>query len=596
MKFEPVYAIRDLTGGLNTKQRANKIAGNQLQSNISMDFTANSLRRAKGYTLFGTESNDDLLGKTLYTHSILAGQKVLIKSIGTFLKFYDRVDGAWYKLTTATFTAGLRWSFDKFNGYLYGQNGTDNWVFWQGSTMTTIVGNITAATTIITLPSGKTALYPNAGTIMIQDEAITYTGKAGDTLTGCTVAGNHPDGSTVILSLDSSTYSSLAQANQIAFFRNRMYLIDTDTPTIIRHSKLADNTNPETDLVNFTISGGTAGDAGFGIAPDQIIAIKSLINGNNSSVLAAFCKDGNVYAFTVSDGASTTTNVFVPMRTMTTYPTNARMVTVVENDLLMADQLGHIRTLGYGDVNTPLRVETISQQIEPTLEALNFSNGAMIYEKRKKYILGMTPDGNVNDLTLYHDSNYNSWGAYGHWDCVDLAEYDGALYGLSSITGNVWKLNSGYDANGDTYYSEAVTKDLEFGAPMVYKEVLKVRLSGLITSNCPAYLDFFLDNSEDPISFLISGDNTRILGLEPNVAVGTVVFGSGVFGGGLPDGISIKEFFAQLQFTALRPFLKLSVRIRIDSSNVDFEVNDMVFWAKIQNENLWLKDKVLTPS
>lgn len=596
MKFEPVYAIRDLTGGLNTKQRANKILDNQLQSIISMDFSANSLRRAPGYEVFGTEDDDDLLGKTLYTHSILAGQQVLVKSIGTFLKFYDRVDAEWYKLTDSTFTTGLRWSFDKFNGYLYGQNGTDNWVFWQGSSMTTIVNAITSASTTIDLPSGKGALYPAAGTVMIQGEAITYTGKSSDQLTGCTITENHAAGSTVILKLDSTTYSGLAQADQIAFFRNRMYLIDTDTPTIIRHSKLADNTNPETDLVNFTIAGTGAGDAGFGIAPDQIIAIKPLINGNNSSVLAAFCKDGNVYAFVVTDGASTTTNAFVPMRTMTTYPTNSRMVTVVENDLMMADQLGHIRTLGYGDVNTPLQVQTISQLIEPSLEEMDFGDGTMIYEKRKKYIIGKTTDANTNDLTFYHDSNYNAWGAYGHWDVVDLAEYEGSLYGLSALTGNVWKLNTGYDVNGGMYYSEAVTKELEFGVPLIYKESLKLRMSGLITTNCNTYIDVFLDNDEDPTTFLINGDNVNIIGPNPNVAVGTVVFGSGVFGGGLPNGVNRREFYAQLQFNALKQFIKMSIRIRMDGQNIDFEMNDCIVWAKILNENLWLTNKVINPS
>lgn len=596
MKFNPLYTIRDLTGGLNTKQRANKIQDNQLQSIISMDFSANSLRRAPGYEKFGIEPDDDLLGKTIYTHSILAGQQVLVKSIGTFLKFLDRVDNTWYKLTDATFTADLRWSFDKFNGYLYGQNGTDNWIFWKGSTMTTIVNAVTSASVVIDLPAGKGNLYPASGTVMIQDEAIPYTGKSGDQLTGCTIVEDHPAGSTVILRLDSTTYSGLAKATQIAFFRNRMYLIDKDTPTIIRHSKLADNTNPETDLVNFTIAAAGAGDAGFGIAPDQIIAIRPLINGNSTSVLAAFCKDGTVYAFVVTDGASTTVNAFVPMRTMTTYPANNRMVTVVENDLMMADQLGHVRTLGYGDVNTPLQVQTISKLIEPSLEEMNFEDGAMIYEKRKKYIVGKTTGASTNDLTFYHDSNYNAWGAYGHWDVVDLAEYEGSLYGLSALTGNVWKLNTGYDVNGETYYSEAVTKEIEYGIPLIYKESLKMRMSGLITTNCLTYIDVFFDNDEDPTTFLINGDNVNIIGPNPNVAVGTVVFGSGVFGGGLPNGVSRREFYAQLQFNTLKPFIKMSIRIRMDGANIDFEMNDCMVWAKVLSENLWLTSKLINPS
>lgn len=593
MQNEPLYAIRDLTGGLNTKQRPNKIADNQLQSIVSMDFSANSLRRALGYTVLGTDEDSASLGKTLYTHTILAGQEVLIKTIGNMIKFYDTVDSAWYVLTDATFTANLRWSFDKFNSYLYGHNGTDNWIFWQGGSMTTIVNAITAVSTTIDLQTGKGALYPNSGTVMIQGEAITYSGKSTDQLTGCTITTNHPAGSTVILKLDSTTYSSLQPANQIAFFKNRMYMIDADTPTIIRHSKLADVTNPETDLVNFTVAGTGAGDAGYGIAPNQIVAMQAIISGNSTSLLACFCKDGIVYAFQVTDSDSTT-NAFVPMRTMTTYPITKEMVTIVENDIIMTDQFGHIRTLGYGDVNTPIQVQTISTNIEPSLESMDFTDGQAIYDKRKKYIVGK--DSEENTFTFYHDSNYNAWGAYSHWGCVSLARYNGDLYGLSAISGNVWKLNSGYDANGDTYYSEAITKDIDFNSPLKLKTLLKLRMSGLITTNCTTYIDIFFDNNEKPVTFTLEGSNTNIIGENPNVATGTVVFGSNVFGGGLPEGVNRKEFYAELKFNVTIPFTKVSLKIRIDDSNVDFEMNDAIFFGKLLSNNQWLSAKIINPT
>lgn len=596
MKQTPRYAIADLTGGLNTRQRANKIAPNQLQSIIGMDFNANSLRRALGYEKFGEDVDEDTLGKTLYTHSILAGQEVMIKTIGQYLKYYDEVSGNWYKLTDATFTAETRWSFDKFNGYLYGNNGVDDWIFWQGSTLTTIELAITAVDTEIELPSGKGNLYPNSGTVMIEDEAIPYTGKSGDTLTGCTITADHAAGVSVLLRLDSTTYSGLQKAEQVAFFRNRLYLIDKDTPTIIRHSKLADNTNPETDLVDFTINGAISGDAGFGIAPDQILAIQTIINGNSASVLAAFCRDGIVYAFVVTDGTGTTTNTFVPMRTMTTYPLTKELVTVVENDISINDQYGHVRTLGFGDVNNPLQVQTISQQIEPSLEVTDFSDGASIYNKRKFYTIGKTEEAQTNDIVYYHDTNYTAWGSYKHWDCLDFTLYNGQLYGLSTISGKVWKLNTGYDADGGTYYSEAVTKDIEFGSPLTLKEMGKARISGLITRNCIAYIDFFFDNSETPVTFEISGDNAQIVVNEPNVAVGTVVFGSGVFGGGLPNGTDRREFYAEMIFSSRPQFNKFAMKIRVDDQNVDFEMNDCLFWAKPLDANAWLTQKTINPS
>jgi len=593
MAFKEDLQISDLTGGLNTKQRPNKIAANQAKSIISMDFEANSMRRAKGFEIFGTESDDTLTGKTLYTHSILAGQDVLVKTIGTKIKYYDDVDDAWYLITDSTFTSDLRWSFASFNGYLYGNNSIDNWVFWNGSARSTLNGNILAGAVTIDLQVGHGARFPASGTILIQDDVITYGGKAGDQLTGVAgVSVNHSSGSTVILKLDSTTYSGLEQANQIAFYRNRLYMIDTDTPTMVRHSKLADNSNPETDLVNFTI-GSTTGDAGFGFAPREIISLKEIITGNSTSVLAAFCKDGTVYSFVVTDGTATTTNVFVPLRPIGTYPQAKQLVAVADNDVVWIDRVGHTRTLAYGDTNTPIKVEAISFYIEPSQELVDFTDGAIIFKDTKTYATGTSTGLTSNDITFYYDPNYTAWGAYKHWDCIDFAIYNDILYGLSAISGNVWKLDSTYSANGEIYYSEYQTGDLTWGVPHDYKSISKLRMSGFITSNCNTYIDLFFDNSATPITFLINGDNTDILGNVPNVSVGEVIFGQGVFGGGLPGGTTRKEFYAELRLNDLPKFLKMSMRIRIDDKEVDFEMNDCTIWAELKSQNVWLPSKIL---
>lgn len=593
MSFVPIAQLRDFTGGINTKQRPNKIADNQLKSIISMDFVANSLQRAKGYEIFGTEPDSTLTGKTLWTHSILSGQDVMIKTIGTYLKFYDEVDGKYYKLTDATFTTAKRWSFAKFNGYLYGVNGVDAWIFWKGSARSTLNVAITNVDTTINLQTGHGGRFPNSGDIMIQDEKISYTGRSGDQLTGCTIAQSHAKGSTVILKLDSTSYTGLTKSRRIEFFRNRMFAIDYDNPNILRHSKLADNTNPETDLLNFTVTGGTSGDAGFGIAPDEIITMKSFITGNNTSILAVFCKDGVVYSFLVTDGTNTTTNAFVPLRTMSSYPVAPQMVENIENDLAFVDNHGYIRTLSYGENNTPVRVNTICETIEPSLELMDFSDGCINYERRKLYVVGKTQNAVTNDITWYRDSTYSAFGTYGHWDVVDLTRYNDRLYGLSVVTGNVWLLNEGYSANENQYYSESVAKDYDFNLPLQYKQILRARLSGFITQNCKTYIDFYFDNDEKPITFLIDGDNTKIVGSPPNVAVGTVIFGSGVYGGGLPDGVSRRDFIAELVFPIAKVFLKMTFKIRIDDQNVDFEMNDLELYAKQVSVNVWKKGKSL---
>jgi len=596
--FQEALTIGDWTGGINSKLRPSKIAINEMRSIVGMDFVANNLARAKGYTKFGTESEDTLTGKTLYKHTILAGVDVLVKTIGTTIKFYDSVDDAWYKMTDATLTTALRWSFASFNSYLYGNNGTDAWLYWTGSARSTTQGDLTVASTTIDLGTGHGARFPASGTIMVRDQAIAYTGVSTDQLTGVTgITGNISAGATVILKADTTTYTGLSKIkqgkNSLVFFKNRLYMIDKTTPTIIRHSKLADNTNPETDLVNFTIAASGSGDAGFGIAPEEIVSIFPIVNGS-SSFLGAFCKDGNVYSFIVTDSTSSTVNAFVIIRTMTTYPYANQMVCAAENDIAITDNLGHIRTLGYGDINTPLQVKTISSKIEPSLELLDFSNGCMRYHKRVLYTIGKTSVASTNNKAMNHDANYSSWSSYSHWDVVDLDVYEDELYGLSSITGNVWKLNDGYEANSGDYYSETVTGDMEFGAPLKYKQSLKMRVGGLITTNCEAYYDVYLDNEAVPTTFLISGNNANIVvSPDPAVAVGEIIFGTGVFGGGLESGTDKKSFAAQIQFKVLKPFFSLTIRIRIDGKNVDHELLDLVIYAQLCGENLWKRASVI---
>lgn len=609
MSFKDVQLITDLTGGLNSKQRPTKIQDNQLVSMVGFDFDANSLRRAKGYTLFGTENDSSLTGKTLYKHESFTGEDMLVKTIGTVVKYYDTVDDEWYHAGLATFTANKKWTFTTFNGYLSGNNGVDSWVFWNTYAISTLASEITTGSTTIDLATGTgNVRFPSSGTVMIQGDEIAFSGRTGDQLTGVTgIATTHPAGSTVVLALDASTYSSLEVAKEgkhtSAVYKNRRFYISGVNSRMIRFSKLADNTNPETDMMNFTVAGTGSGDAGFNFAPDEMVSMTEYTNSNEDSVLAVTCKNGKVYAFIVTDDGSTTTSTFKTIKTMSTFPINSSLITIADNDIAFVDQLGHCRTLSYGDVNNPLQVQTISFLIEPSLEATNWDEGCIQHHNRKLYLGGASLEGGTNDIYYYFDANYQAWGAYGHWDAVDFAEYNSELYGLSTITGNVFKLNNTLSVYSDSvddnyegdYNSEAVTKEYHFGQPHKYKQSLLLRMDGFITSNAPVYLDMFLDGGLYG-TWLIDGNNTEIQGSIPNVAVGNVIFGQGVFGGGLPGGSVRKEFVAQLALPTLKNFLKVQFRLRMSGKNIDFEMTNLSIWAKEMGKELWLKEKIIIQS
>jgi len=609
MSFKDVLLITDLTGGINSKQRATKIQDKQLVSMTGFDFDANSLRRAKGYTKLGTEDDSTLTGKTLYKHESFTGADMLIKTIGTFIKYYDTVDNEWYKATLSTFTTGKKWTFTTFNGYLSGNNGTDNWVFWNTYAISTLASEITVASTTIDLATGTGDLrFPSSGTVIIQGDEIAFSGRTADQLTGVTgVSATHPAGKTVVLVLDASTYSSLEKAKEgkhtSAIYKNRRFYISGVNPRKILFSKLADNTNPETDMMNFAVAGSGAGDAGFNFAPDEMVSMTEYTNSNEDSVLAVTCKNGKIYAFSVTDDTSTTTSTFKTIKTMSSFPINSSMVAIAENDLSFVDQFGHCRTLSYGDVNNPLQVQTISFFIEPSLEATYWDDGCIQYHNRKLYIGGASLENGTNDIYYYHDANYQAWGAYAHWDVIDLAEYNAELYGLSAVTGDVFKLNNSYAVYSDSaddnyegdYSSEAVTKEYTFEQPHKYKQALLLRMDGFITSNAPVYLDLFIDGGLFG-TWLIDGNNTEILGTIPNVAVGTIVFGQGVFGGGIPSGTTRKEFVAELALPELKNFLKCQLRLRMSGRNIDFEMTNLSIWAKEMGNELWLKNKIIIQS
>lgn len=601
--FDPIVVITDMLGGINSKQRATKIKDNQSVELVGFDLDANSFRRAKGYTKFGTESNVDLTGKTIYTHVVSGTHELIVKSIGTFLKYYDSVSGNYYKLTTSTFTAGLRWCFQSFNGFLYGVNGTDNWVFWDGSARSTLAASITPASITVSLATGTGVLFNVAGgSIMIEDDKISYTSVSGDTLTGVTgIDSNHAAGVTIITELDSSTYSGVEKAIRIEIYKNRMYMISAINRCKIMFSVLADSTDPQTDLLDFTVAGGS-GDAGFDFNTTELITLKTFVNGPNNSILVVFDKAGRKYQFVVTDSTDTTTDSFVHAQMSDNYPVQPHLVIQAENQLIYVDQYGHIQGLQYGNINSPLVQQDLSFYIHPSVEVTDFDDGYIGFSNKKLYVGGATTDRGIDDIVYYYDSNYNAWGAYTHWDAIDFTIYGGEPYALSAVTGNTFKLNDGLsvyiddadNANQGDYVSEWVSKEWDFKRPLFYKQTVKARARGIITSNCPVYLDIYTDGTK-LFTFLIDGSNQNIQVNVPNVAVGTIVFGQGVFGGGLPHGTVRKEWQAHFAFSVIgKPFLRIQIRIRISSHNVDFELIDGMLWAKEMSSEYWLDNQILT--
>lgn len=592
MAFRPIRAYRDFSGGAKTDDYPNKLTPNFSPNPRGVDFFGTSLKRSLGFSALGTEPDSTDIGKTLFNHRILSDIEIMVKTIGTKVKFYDIQASTFYPISSATFTTGKRWWFATFNGYLYGGNGTDNFVRWRGSAYSALQNSILAGATTIDLTTNTGSRFPNSGSGLIQGDTFSWSGKSGDQLTGVTgVSSNHSAGEIVIMEMDSSTYSSNPKGSVGLIFRNRCFVRDDANRNFWYFSKLADNTSPEDDLANFNISGSGSGDAGFIILPAPIIGAKVFITGGNEPVQVLFCADGISYSVTVSDAGGATVGAAVPFKVLGNDLASSEMIAITENDLVVVDNKGNMRGLGYGEQSTTLKTIRLSDNIFPSMETFDFTDGVVRYFNREVYAIGKQNDSSTNNLAVVKNTNPDAFGFYDHWQLNDLVEWEDTLYGLSAINGKVYKMNDGYNADTHVYTSSFPLLQDDFGAPSILKQLNMIRVFGYITTNGELHFKLYLDESEQPFEFTILGNDSDIVTSLPNVAIGTVVFGQGVFGGSLPGGVQRRSFRATLCVRELQYFYLAQLLVENTQKDVDFALNETLMFAEVAPEDLDFSNK-----
>jgi len=594
MPFQPLALFADWSGGANTEDFSDRIAKNQSPYPLNVEFFATYFRKARGYVAFGTEPDTGVLGFSLFNHRILSNEEVLIKTIGTKLKFLDEINDTFYPISSTTFTTDLRWWFASFNGYLYGGNGTDNFFRWRGSAWGELSGAVLSGAATIDLVAGEGARFPASGDGFIEGDTFSWSGKSTDQLTGVTGLGsNHPSGARVVMAADTSTYSGNPKGSIGAFFRNRLFVRLDASPNFIYFSKLADNTNPEDDLANFTIAGSGTGDSGFIPLPAAMVGLRVFITGGNDPVLVAFCADGIAYSVTVIDSGSTTVGTATPFKVLGEDLVAKSMTTITENDLMAVTGKGTLRALNYGENSTTLKTTRLSDIIQPTTDAIDFSDGAMIYFNRDIFIQGKVNDSDANNFTIVKHTNPNAFAFRDYLAMNDFVEWKNRLIAISSINEKTYEIGTVYNADGGNIRASYPTHMEDFGAPLLFKNLKKIRVSGYFTTNCQLYFKVYFDDSTSPFTFLIAGDNTNVVSTADNVAIGTVVFGGAVVGGNLSGAGTLNSFIADLNIPDMDYFRKMSVVIENNQADVDFAIDKMLAWAERASADLDFEDEQL---
>lgn len=586
MPFKPLYLIDGMDGGMNTHDYPENLKSNESPNIYGMEFNAKNLKKTKGFTAYGTET-ETTPGFTLYNHRILSTDEIMIKTVANKIKFYDSISDTWHLLTASTFATGVRFFMASFNGYLYFCDGTNNFSRWKGASWSTLANPVTGASIVIDLATGTGSRFANSGSGLIESDTFTWTGKVGDQLTGVSgISSNHAAGARVIVSADTSTYSTQPKGSVGCFFKNRIFIRDDANRNIWYFSKLADNTTPEDDLTNFTVAGTGTGDAGNYPMPAPIIGVTTMISAANTAIQLLLCADGIAYAFSVSDSGTTTVATATPFKVFSADLVSKGAITVFENDLILVDSFNSVRTLGYQDVNTPANTRRISDNLEPTLDLIDFTSSDVWFYNRKAYIQGIQNGGSINNFTLMKDTNPDAFSVFKHWQLNALCENYNNLYGLSSFDGRVFKLFDGYDAAGAIYSSFYSTPAINFGAPLIMKELRQIRLKGYITNGCTLTCKLYKGQSTTPFTFTISGSNTNITSDIDNAAIGTVVFGTSVFGDSVPAGASMKEFYCEFNVPTFGYFDTIYLTIENVQKDVAYELSKIMFYAEVQNSDV----------
>lgn len=592
MPFVPVEIIERWDGGANSKDFPENIGQNQSPNPRNIQFIGKSIGKAPGFTVFGTES-EAITGFTLYNHKLPVDRdQVMVKTVNDRIKFYDETTATWQLLSDATFTVGERWSFWSFNGYMYGTSPNYGFIRWKGSAWGKTSTPILAGASSIPLGTGEGARFSASGNGIIEGDTFSWSGVSTDTLTGVTgLVSNHAAGVRTITALDPSTYSGNPKGTDGEFFKNRSFVVQSASPNIISFSKLADNTNPQDDIADFTIAGSGAGDAGFIVAPGNVTAIIRFIASDNNTILVALVDDGVVYNVNVLDTGGATVGTMLPIKEITASLVANKAVVALENELICIDDLNDMRSISYSsETNSVLRTTRLSDQIQPSLADIDFSSdGVLVYAQRKVIALGKQHDASVNNFALIKDTNPDAFCFYDHWAFNGIVKNKTDFYGLSSVNANVYKLFDGLNAGGDDLIitSQYPTRQMNFGSPLILKQLRHIRVSGFMTTNCILKFRIFLDGMVVPIEeFILAGDNTDIVSAITGVSWGEVVWGSSIWGGGSAGGVQLKRFYATLSLSNLQNFYTAQVLIVNEQADVDFRMDKMMFFAELEQPEL----------
>ena len=585
------WTIVDVFTGFKTKVDASKLdsGANPNGQNTSINDGDRISVRNLGTDLFptGTVSTTASRISSLHTFRKRSGENLVMRSVGTYMEWYEEGNDAWEVLKTGL-TADKEFGFADYNinadlvSYTYFGNAVDPFFRWTGN-HTLVNGALAGGEGTITVDS--TTGFPSSGTIIYCGTELAYSGKTATTFTvvsahACAdnrgvaqaveATASNPRGNIYLVANNRLFISGVASSTQAVFFSAYGNATDFSSAAIVNSSTAA-----SPGIFNLGEGGG---------------GVTAMVQDENAIYIF---KRSIIYKATLNDSLySLTALKSFDGKSQTTGAVNSRSVFAGGNGIFFVTPDNQIMNLARVETIDYPQIIPISDSIKPTVDSINFASSTGIVWKDNAYFSVRSVDATANDSVFVWNIRRQAWESpIIGWNVGDWTVYDDGdgedLYWGDSATANTYKVTGIPLDNEFDVTANWRSKQYDFGAPQYLKELDNFFVEGYIADNTTLTISLLLDENGfsqtyttnftgTESSFLYAGLDFNLFGFHP--------FGYERFGSN-QDQSGKKKFRVYLNKNLRRvPFYNLQVEFASDGQNQQWEVLRYGFEYRVHSQ------------
>jgi len=520
-KFLSAEVIAKFTGGKNSVYEADELDITEAKQCINANLKRqNGIQPREGATILGSFSTTANPIRSAHCFTRKDGLERPLRSSGTILECYNPFLATPDYITLDTgFTSGKIFGFVDGDTVCYMCNGVEVIRKWTGAVARFDLANSTVNVIAlhaetengVTLSSAELLGFSSSGTMIINGNAYTYSGRSGLTLTGVnTTPLGEADLSGVAEKPISTGFTSAPLGNILLIKDSRLLIAGVSAnPNNVYGSKIGDATN-------FSFSSPAVADDGF-VMKFWGKPITALLD--KGAYVAVLKEDGaKSLSFTKIGDPSSTSILTVPkidglFEGIGLGAVNQKSTLGLNYDgIFTSKQVGlrRLTRITGNDIDTP---ESLTERIQDDFDVYDLVDACIGAFKQQIHLgLRSSSDLNGNNLVILKDMLTGFIGTYSGINASCFFIYNNKLYFGDSFTKNTWQLYNGEyaDFDGTNYYDYLFrwrSKFFHYNYPELFKELGYIFIEGYITPNTNAEFKINLEteNGLQTITETLSG-------------------------------------------------------------------------------------------